>query len=319
MGTSASAGSDQRVAIVTGAGRGLGRAHAHALATQGVRVVINDLSPEHADEVVAELQAVGASAVASYDSVSTPDNAKAIVGTALDSFGRVDIVVNNAGTMANGWFEEMTPAMLDAMLDVHVRGSFFVTQSAWPSLRESPAGRVVMTSSAAGMFAMQGDSNYATAKAGVYGLCKALACEGEYHGIKVNAVLPMANTMMSTDSPVPDHAAKYPKGLRQALSDRREAAAVSPLVAYLASPECAVNGEAYSAGFGRYARVFVGETVGWVADDGLQVTPADIAERLDRIRELDGFAVPADIYGEIRHIAAVLGVTVESGSAPVQT
>jgi NAD(P)-dependent dehydrogenase (short-subunit alcohol dehydrogenase family) len=307
-----SAASDQRVAIVTGAGRGLGRAHAAALAAQGVAVVINDLAPEHADEAVGELERTGASAVGSYDSVSTPEGARAIVQTALDRFGRLDAVVNNAGFMANGWFEEMTPEMLDAMLDVHLRGSFFVTQAAWPSLRDADAGRVVMTSSAGGMFAMQGESNYAAAKAGVYGLCKALASEGEYHAIKVNTVLPMATTTISADKPVPGHAEKYPKGLREALSDRRHAAAVSPLVAYLASPECAVNGEAYAAGFGRYARVFVGETVGWVADDGLQVTPAAIADRLDQIRDLEGFAVPGDIYDEVRHIAASLGVTVAS-------
>jgi NAD(P)-dependent dehydrogenase (short-subunit alcohol dehydrogenase family) len=309
----ASTGSpDHRVAIVTGSGRGLGRAHAEALAAEGVAVVINDVAPEYADETVAALKQSGARAVASYDSVSTPEGARAIVQTALDEFGRLDAVVNNAGYMSNGWFEEMTPEMLDGMLDVHLRGSFFVTQAAWPSLREAPEARVVMTSSAGGMFAMQGESNYAAAKAGVYGLAKALASEGDYIGIKVNTVLPMASTTISADKPVPGHAEKYPKGLREALAGRRHAAAVSPLVAYLAGPDCAVNGEAYSAGFGRYARVFVGETAGWVAEDGLQVTPGDIAEQLDRIRDPEGYAIPADIYEEVRFIAASLGVTVAS-------
>lgn len=301
-----------RVVIVTGAGRGLGRAYAVALAARGMSVVVNDLAREHADDAVAAIEGAGGVAAASYDSVATPEGAQAIVACAVDRFGHLDAVVNNAGTMANGWFEEMTPAMLDAMLDVHLRGSFFVTQAAWASLRESPAGRVVMTSSAGGLFAMQGESNYAAAKAGVYGLTKALASEGDYQGTKVNAVLPMATTTITDIKPVPDHAEKYPTGVKEALAGRREAAAVSPLVVYLAGADCAVNGEAYSAGFGRYARVFVGETVGWVADEGTEVTPEEIGRRLEEIRDLEGFAIPTDIYAEIRHIADSLGVTVTS-------
>jgi NAD(P)-dependent dehydrogenase (short-subunit alcohol dehydrogenase family) len=308
----AAGSSDQRVAIVTGAGRGLGRAYVDTLVAQGVAVVINDFAREHADEAAAALGRAGAQVAVSYDTVATQEGANAIVQTALERFGRVDAVINNAGTMSNGWFEEMTPEMLDAMLDVHVRGSFFVTQAAWPSLRHANDARVVMTSSAGGMFAMQGESNYAAAKAGVYGLCKALASEGEYHDIKVNAVLPMASTTIAADKPVPGHAEKYPAGLREALAGLRHAPAVAPLVGYLASPECTVNGEAYAAGFGRYARVFVGETVGWVADDGLAVTPSDIARHLDQIRDTEGYAIPGDIYDEVRFIAASLGVTVTS-------
>ena len=129
---------------------------------------------------------------------------------------------------------------------------------------------------------------------------------------EVNAVLPMASTTISADKPVPGHAEKYPAGLREALAGLRHAPAVAPLVAYLASPECTVNGEAYAAGFGRYARVFVGETVGWVADDGLAVTPSDIAEHLDQIRDAEGYAIPGDIYDEVRFIAASLGITMTS-------
>jgi NAD(P)-dependent dehydrogenase (short-subunit alcohol dehydrogenase family) len=259
---------------------------------------------------VAEITGAGGAACAVYDSVSTPEGARSIVDTAVTRFGGVDAVVNNAGFMSNGYFEDMTPEKLDAMLDVHIRGSFYVTQAAWSLLRSSGAGRVVMTSSAGGMFAMQGESNYAAAKAGVYGLCKALASEGRDHGVMVNTVMPMAATTISAGDPVPGHAERYPAGLREALHPRRHTESVAPLIVYLASEACAVTGEAYAAGFGRYARVFVGETPGWVADDPLQVTPDDIVERLDEIRELEGFAVPGDIYDEVRFIAASMGLAV---------
>jgi len=301
---------DGRTVIVTGAGRGLGRGYAVALAQRGASVVVNDLAAPHADEVVAEITGAGGAARAVYDSVSTLEGARAIVDAAVTHFGGVDAVINNAGFMRNGYFEDMTPEKLDAMLDVHIRGSFYVTQAAWPLLRSSGAGRVVMTSSAGGMFAMQGESNYAAAKAGVYGLCKALAAEGRDDGIMVNTVMPMAATTISAGDPVPGHAERYPAGLREALRPRRHAESVAPLIVYLASEACAVTGEAYAAGFGRYARVFVGETPGWVADDPLAVTPDDIVERLDEIRELEGFAVPADIYDEVRFIAASMGLAV---------
>jgi NAD(P)-dependent dehydrogenase (short-subunit alcohol dehydrogenase family) len=299
-----------RTVIVTGAGRGLGRAYALALAQRGACVVVNDVAAEHADEAVVAIRAAGGAATAAYDSVATQVGAGAIVRTALDQFGRLDGVINNAGYMRNGYFEDMTPEKLDAMLDVHIRGSFFVTQAAWPHLRSSGCGRVVMTSSAGGMFAMPGESNYAAAKAGVYGLAKALACEGREHGIRVNTVLPMASTTISAGDPVPGHAERYPAGVREALAPRRQADSVAPLVVYLASAECAVNGEAYAAGFGRYARVFVGEVPGWTADDPVAVTPEDIVQRLDEIRDLDGFAVPEDIYDEVRFIAASIGLSV---------
>jgi NAD(P)-dependent dehydrogenase (short-subunit alcohol dehydrogenase family) len=272
-------------------------------------VVVNDLASEHADEVVGEIERSGGSATAAYDSVATTEGASAIVEAAVRRFGKVDAVVNNAGFMRNGYFEQITPEMLDAMLDVHVRGAFYVTQAAWPLLRASGSGRVVMTSSAGGLFAMQGESNYAAAKAAVYGLCKALASEGREDGIRVNTVLPMAATTIAADDPVPGHAERYPEQARDVLASRRHAEAVAPLVVYLASEACSVNGEAYAAGFGRYARVFVGETPGWTAADPLQVAPEDIAERLEQIRDLEGFSIPDDIYDEIRFIAASIAMT----------
>ena len=179
-------------------------------------------------------------------------------------------------------------------------GHFLVTRAAWPVMRAQGYGRVVMTSSSGGMFAMEGESNYAAAKGGVYGLMKALAFEGAEHGIRVNAILPMASTLIAVDRPVPDYERYYPSGIAAALKPRRTTDAVAPLVAYLASRDCAVSSEAFHAGFGRYARVFVGETHGWVRDDGGdEVTADDIAAHLDEIRDRTDYAVPSSIFDEV--------------------
>ena len=295
-----------RVALVTGGGRGLGRAYCLELARQGAAVVVNDVAPEHADGVVAEIEAAGGRAAASNDSVTTTDGTAAIVAAAVDHFGALDAVVNNAGFLRNGYFEEQTPAMLDAILDVHVRGAFFVTQAAWPVLRSRGQGRVVMTSSAGGMFAMQGEANYAAAKAGIYGLTKALAFEGRELGIAVNAVLPHAATTISVNDPVPGHRDHFKPGIAEALAPTRTPEAVAPLVAYLCSLSCQVNGEAFAAGCGRFARVFVGETRGWTAPDA-NVSVEDVIEHLDQIRDQDGYVVPAHLYEEIELFARARG------------
>jgi NAD(P)-dependent dehydrogenase (short-subunit alcohol dehydrogenase family) len=300
---------DDQVAIVTGAGRGLGRAHSLELARRGAAVVVNDTSREHADEVVAAIDAAGGRASASYDSVATPDGARAIVATAQNGFGTVDAVINNAGFMRNGYFETLTPAGLRELLGVHIEGSFYVTQAAWAIMRERGYGRIVMTCSAGGMFAMAGESNYAAAKSGCYGLMKALAFEGAPHGILVNAILPMAATTIAADDPVPDYEQHYPADVAEFLRPRRTTEAVAPLVAYLASPACSVTSEAYSVGFGRYARVFVGETRGWVAPDAETVSAEDVMAHLEEIRDREEHAVPASIFDEVKYIAATLGMT----------
>jgi NAD(P)-dependent dehydrogenase (short-subunit alcohol dehydrogenase family) len=271
-----------------------------------------------ADEVVAEIEAAGGSAVAAYESVATEEGARAIVQTALDRFGTLDVVINNAGIMLNGFFEETTADRFDAVVAVNLRGSYLVTQAAWPVLREKGYGRVIMTSSAGGMFSCAGLSNYAAAKAGVYGLCKALAYEGAEHGILVNTILPQAGSMTSKDIPPPGHATAYPAGLRDALAPRRSSDNVVPLVIALASRACTVSGEAYSAAFGRYARVFVGVTPGWIGADPATVTAEDIASHFDEIRDLDGFVVPDNQYDEVLAIAASLeaaGLVPATGAA----
>jgi NAD(P)-dependent dehydrogenase (short-subunit alcohol dehydrogenase family) len=302
----------EQVVIVTGAGRGLGRAYALELARRGAAVIVNDLAQQYADETVADIERAGGRAAPSLDSVSTPEGAKAIVATAVERFGAVHALINNAGFMRNGYFENLTAEGLHELLDVHIGGAFFVTQAAWPVMREQGYGRVVMTSSAGGMFAMQGEANYAAAKAGVYGLAKALASEGEPHGIRVNTVLPMAATTIASDDPVPGHAERYPHEAAELLVPRRKPEAVAPIVVYLASRACALTGEAFSAGFGRYARVFVGEAPGWVAADADAVTTEEIAGHLDDIRSEEGYVVPADIYDEVRLIASTLGAGIQA-------
>ena len=297
-----------QVAVVTGGGRGLGRAYSLELASRGAAVLVNDLSATHADEVVAEIAARGGTAAASHASVATPEGARAMVDAAIERYGALDALINNAGFMRNGYLEDLAPEQLDAVLDVHLRGSFLVTRAAWPWLRRAPSGRVVMTSSAGGLFAMQAESNYAAAKAAVYGLSKALAFEGREHGIAVNALLPMATTQIETAQPVPDYERHYPPDVHEALAPLRDVAFVAPFVAYLASRACSVSGEAFSVGFGRYARVFVGETVGWVAPDRERVRAEDVEEHLGEIRDLEGFAIPSDIYEEVRFIADSLGI-----------
>jgi len=294
------------VAIVTGAGQGLGRAHSLELARRGARVVVNDLAGERADAVVEEIRMAGGEAVASHDSAASAAGAQALVATALESFGGLHAVVNNAGIMRNGMIEEVSPEDLEAILAVNLMGPYLVCQAAWPTLREQGYGRIVNTCSSGGLFAMQGEANYAAAKAGTYGLTKALASEGAPHGIVVNALLPMATTTLAVADPVPGHAERYPEWARVSFADRRTTAAVSPFVAFLGSRACEVSGEAFFAGFGRFARVFVGETVGWVGDSDA-VTAEDALTNLDRIRDPDGYAIPADIYEQIEHIARSMG------------
>ncbi len=298
-----------QVVVVTGSGRGLGRTYGEHLARLGASVVINDVFGDRADEAVAAITAAGGRAVASHDSVTTPEGAAAIVAAATERFGTIDALINNAGTMRNGYLEDLSPEDLRDQIDTHVMGHFLVTRAAWPVMRAQGYGRVVMTSSSGGMFAMEGESNYAAAKGGVYGLMKALAFEGAEHGIRVNAILPMASTLIAVDRPVPDYERYYPSGIAAALKPRRTTDAVAPLIAYLASRDCAVSSEAFHAGFGRYARVFVGETHGWVRDDGdAEVTADDIAAHLDEIRDRTDYAVPSSIFDEVRYIAQVLGV-----------
>ncbi|MDP4332008.1 SDR family NAD(P)-dependent oxidoreductase [Curtobacterium sp. A7_M15] len=293
---------DGRVAIVTGAGGGLGRAHALELARRGAKVVINDLGGDisgtnggtaMADQVVAEITAAGGEAVSNYDSVATPEGGAAIVKTAVDAFGKVDILVNNAGNIRNAPFTDLTPEAVDALLAVHVKGAFYVTQPAFENMREHGYGRIVFTSSAAGLFGSIQQANYAAAKGAVFGLANVVALEGRPHGILANTILPAADSRMAADMN-PEQFAGMPT-----TPAHGEPEMITAMVAYLASELNTSTHELYSIARGRYARVFMGVGQGWhVKVDEPVATPDDVAAHIDQIRNLDGYAVPGSMIEE---------------------
>jgi NAD(P)-dependent dehydrogenase (short-subunit alcohol dehydrogenase family) len=288
---------DGRVAIVTGAGRGLGRAYALALAARGARVVVNDLGGalagggnDHApaQTVVDEIAAAGGQAVANFASVATTEGAESIAATALEHFGGIDIVINNAGNLDPGGMPELTVEALARHIDVHALGAFNVTRAAWPTMVQAGYGRVVLTTSI-GMYGGGFLISYSTAKGAALSLARALADGGEPHGIKVNAVAPAAETRMVHD---PEFRAKchLPPVDPDATPDpNRDSERVVPMVLVLAHQDCPVSGETMWAGLGRFARIFVGETRG-VVDPTMG--PEDVLARWDEIVDEDGYATP---------------------------
>jgi NAD(P)-dependent dehydrogenase (short-subunit alcohol dehydrogenase family) len=278
-------GYDGKVAIITGAGGGLGREHALLLASRGARLVINDVGGSvHGDggdagpaqAVVKELEALGAEAVANTDSVATPEGGEAIVQTALDAFGRVDIVVNNAGILRDKAFHNMTADLVEPVFDVHLKGAFYVTRPAWVVMREQGYGRVVNTASASGIFGMFGQANYGAAKMGLVGLTRVLANEGARHGIKVNAIAPIAYTRMTEE-------------IMPGMEEKLRPELVSPVMAWLAHEDCPVSGEVFSVAGGYVARIFIGLTPGIIDKE---LTPEIVRDRFDEIRDESGYIVP---------------------------
>jgi len=278
-----------RVAVVTGAGRGIGRAHALLLGARGARVVVNDLGGSiegvgadagPAAAVAAEIVAAGGAAVADTNDVSTVDGAAALVDAAVGAFGRVDILVNNAGIIRWATFPKVDADNLAAHLAVHVAGSFNTARAAWPHMREQGYGRIVMTTSA-GVFGLPNNTSYATAKGGVIGLTRSLATAGAKLDIKVNAIAPAAFTRMA--GPATDDAAA-----------QMAPELVAPMVAFLAHEHCPVSGEIYAAGAGRFARIFIASTTGYV-HSGADVTVEDVAAHWDTINDESGYTVPTDL------------------------
>jgi NAD(P)-dependent dehydrogenase (short-subunit alcohol dehydrogenase family) len=296
---------DGQVAIVTGAGRGLGRAYALELGARGAAVVCNDVDPIRAVATVEAIDARGGSALPETSSVATPEGGAAIVRTALDTFGSADIVVNNAGQIRNGPFEDLSIEDVRDVLDTHLAGAFHVTQPAYRHMQASGYGRIIFTSSSAGMFGSPWQANYAAAKTGLIGLCNVVALEGARHGIKANAVMPMALTGINEDGPPP-----YSReDLRATIDALRPLTPymtvenVAPLVVYLASRRCAATRHVFSVGAGHIARVFVGASPGWYASAPDDMTPEQIEANLGSVVELEGFAVPQSMIEECRLIA----------------
>jgi len=294
-------GFDDKVAIVTGAAGGLGRQHALLLAGRGARVVVNDTggtvhgaggSDEAAAQVAAEIVAAGGEAVPDSHSVATPEGGRAIVATALDNFGRVDIIVNNAGILADKTFQNMTSDLLDPVVDVHLKGAFHVTQPAWALMREQGYGRIVNTSSSSGILGNFGQSNYGAAKMGLVGLTRVLAAEGARYGIKVNAIAPVARTRMTED-------------LLGAAGTYVDPAEVSPTVALLCHEECPITGEVLSVGGGRVARFFIGMTEGWYQPGH---TPEDVRDHLDEARDPSRHTIPEGTADEFALLTRLFGL-----------
>jgi len=284
-------GYDGKVAIITGAGGGLGRQHALLLAKRGALVVVNDLGgsidgsgtdASAAQKVVDEIKAAGGEAVADHNSVATPEGGAAIVKTAVDAYGKVDIVINNAGILRDKSFHNMTPDLMNPVFDVHLKGAFHVTQPAYLIMREQGYGRIISTSSAAGIFGNFGQTNYGAAKMGLVGFTRVLAVEGAKFNIKANAIAPLALTRMT-------------ETLMGNLADKLGPEEVTPIVAMLAQEDCPMSCNIFRVGGGRVANVFIGETQGYTKPGH---TLEDLRDNWDAIMSQDGYFVPGNLADE---------------------
>ena len=301
-----------QVAIVTGAGRGLGRLYAMEIARRGGSVVVNDLGGTMhgegsdagvADLVVDEIERAGGVAVASYESVASPEGGEAIVRTAVDRFGRLDAVVSNAGIFTSTPFDELTADDWRRMLRVHLDGGFYLAQPAYRAMKAQGYGRFVFIASSAGMFGQHLEAHYAAAKAGLVGLTNVIALEGEPHGILANAVLPFGMSRMVTET-LGDPKALEESGFFKAIRPEL----VAPLVVFLASRACDVSHQNFSACGGRFARVFVGLGEGWLAEPDSSPTADDVAAHRAEIAATEPFTVPGSIYEEVFAVTARLGI-----------
>ncbi len=295
---------DDRVAIVTGAGAGLGRSHAMLLASRGAKVVVNDpggavdgSGGEHsvADKVVAEIKAAGGQAMANYNSVADMKSAQKIVDAAVNAFGRLDILVNNAGILRDKAFINMSMEDFEVASQVHYMGSVYCTKAAWPIMRKQQYGRIVVTTSGSGTVGNFGQSNYGAAKMAVVGLINVLRIEGAKYNILCNAISPSANTRM-TESLLPPHMAKY---MRPEF--------VSPAVAWLCSEECNATGEIIAATAGNYARVQYFFSEGVQFDPEEPVTIEMVADKIDKIRDMSNAKPYTGMMGNVEKNLRAMG------------
>lgn len=293
---------DDRVAVVTGGGRGLGRSYALLLASRGAKVVVNDsgggLAGDGTDggparEVVDAITAAGGDAVACAESVATPEGGKAIVGAALDAYGRLDVLVHNAGIVRRASLAEMTYEDFDAVLDVHLRGAFHVVRPAFPVMCGAGYGRIVLTSSIGGLYGNHDVANYAAAKAGIIGLSNVAALEGEASGVKCNVIVPGAVTRMAA-------------GLDTSAYPPMEPELVAPAVGWLAHESCSITGEILAAIAGRIARIFVAETPGVYRPSW---TIEQVAEHIDAVGDAATPVIfPVVPDGHAQHVGYSFGM-----------
>jgi NAD(P)-dependent dehydrogenase (short-subunit alcohol dehydrogenase family) len=287
---------DGKVALITGAGGGLGKTYALELAKRGAKIVVNDLggkadgtgaSASMADAVVKEIESAGGMAVANHDSVATPEGGKSMVQAAIDNFGRIDIVINNAGILRDKTFAKLEPADLEIVLDVHLKGAFYVSQPAFIKMKEQNYGRIVFTASAAGVLGNFGQSNYGAAKMGLVGLMNVLALEGAKNNIKCNTIAPIAKTRLT-------------ENLLGPMADTLDPECVTPLVTYLVSEQCDLTHNVFSVGGGRFARMFVGLTPGWYAGKAAKPSAEQVRDQMAKIRDTEGYIIPDSIADEMK-------------------
>jgi NAD(P)-dependent dehydrogenase (short-subunit alcohol dehydrogenase family) len=292
---------DQKVIIVTGGGRGLGREFALSLASHGAKVVVNDLGGDvigvgknasAADKVVREIQSLGGDAVADYSSVTTKEGGQSICSKALEHYGQINGVIHNAGILRDKSFTKMSSEDLDAVLDVHLKGAFNVLQPAYKSMKENNWGRIVLISSASGIFGNFGQSNYGAAKMGLLGLMRVLNAEGNTNGILVNAIAPNAKTRMT-------------ENILGKLEDKLDPSHIAPLGTYLCSDECNFANHIYSAGGGRIARIFIGLSSG-VFFKNHTTTVDKIRNHIAEINSIDSFVVPDYATDELKILQETL-------------
>ncbi|WP_245905864.1 SDR family NAD(P)-dependent oxidoreductase [Mycolicibacterium palauense] len=309
---------DGQVAVITGGGRGLGREYARLLAARGARVVVNDLGSSvtgtgseqaTAHTTVREITAAGGEAVADLNTVATPEGGRAVIDTARDTWGRVDILINNAGIVGDAPFAETTDERLTPLIDVHLKGAFHVTRPAWTLMRRQGYGRVVNTCSAAGLLGAPRMSNYGAAKTGLIGLTRVLAAESGDFDFKVNAVAPIAATRMldyslgnaaAVDDPA---AAAEAEAVMRPFLDRLDPALVAPVVAFLAHARCPASGEIFTVGAGHVARFFIGRTAGY---HNPALTAEDVERHFEQVRDPGSFTIPAGPADEMAELYAAI-------------
>jgi NAD(P)-dependent dehydrogenase (short-subunit alcohol dehydrogenase family) len=313
---------DEQVAVITGAGGGLGKQYAQLLASRGARVVVNDTggsvtgtgsNTDAAHAAAEEIRRRGGEAVADTNSVTSPQGGQAIIDTALRSWGRVDIVINNAGIVSDAPFEDVTADRLAPLLDVHLKGAFYVTRPAWKAMREQRYGRILNTCSAAGILGAEQMSNYGAAKTGLIGLTRVLAAEGADHDIKVNAIAPIAYTRMlahSIDGATGQRAVENNASAQAVLDDlvaqylqKLDPALVAPVAAFLTHRDCPVSGEIYTVGAGHVARFFIGRTKGFYSS---ALSVEAVRDHFDEIRADTDYTVPSGPADEMSTLFATI-------------
>lgn len=299
---------DDRVAVITGAGRGLGRSYALLLASRGAKVVVNDpggslkgegVDAGPAEEAAREIRALGGQAVACTASVATPEGGQAIIQTALDHFGRIDVLIHNAGNVRAASLKDMTQADFDAVLDVHLRGAFHVVRPAFPLMCQAGYGRVVLTSSIGGLYGNHRVANYGVAKAGLIGLSNVVALEGAAEGVKCNVIVPGAVTRMAEGIDISAYPPMTPE-------------LVAPVVGWLAHESCSITAEMLISIAGRVARAFIAESPGVYRSSW---SIEDVAREIDAIRKTDAPIVfPVVPSAHIDHIRYSFGMATRGGA-----